>query len=484
MLKTSAAAQEGALAESKEQTSSVPGALLGLSLSIALASLSTSIAHVGLPTLAQAFAATFQNVQWVVLAYLVAVTSLIVGVGRLGDIYGRRRLLLAGILLFTAASVLCGFASTIWLLIAARTAQGLGAAAMMALTLALVGEIVPRARTGRAMGLLGTMSALGTALGPALGGVLLAGPGWRALFLVNVPLSIPAFLLARHFLPADRRHSQTTRVSFDGVGTMLLALALGTYALAMTIHPRHFGSLNFALLALAAGAAGLFVFVELRAPSPLVRLAMLREPGLRTGLLASGLVSTVMMTTLVVGPFYLSLALELEAAVVGLVLSVGPLAAALAGVPAGGLADRLGAQRAAVLGLIGIAGSSLALALLPAALGIAGYITPIVIITVAYALFQASNNTAVMRDISSEQRGVVSGMLNLSRNLGLITGASVMSAVFAFASMDTDPAMARREAVTRGMQVTFAVATILIVVALAIAVTGHAGKAQRSSPSG
>src|SRR5205085_6462518 len=140
-----------------------------------LSSLGTSIANVALPTLAQAFAASFQEVQWIVLAYLLAVTALIVGVGRLGDIVGRRRLLLAGLVLFTAASALCGAAPTLWMLVAARAAQGLGAAIMMSLTMALVGETIGKDRTGSAMGLLGTMSAIGTALGPSLGGILIAG---------------------------------------------------------------------------------------------------------------------------------------------------------------------------------------------------------------------------------------------------------------------------------------------------------------------
>src|SRR5713101_7153080 len=121
---------------------SVRWALASLSLSMLLSSLGTSIANVGLPTLAQAFNASFQEVQWIVLAYLLAITTLIVSVGRLGDIIGRRRLLLAGLVLFTVASVLCGVAPALWLLIAARAAQGIGAAIMMALTMAMVGEAV------------------------------------------------------------------------------------------------------------------------------------------------------------------------------------------------------------------------------------------------------------------------------------------------------------------------------------------------------
>ena len=131
---------------------SARGALAGLSLAILLASLGTSIANVALPTLAQAFDASFQEAQWVVLAYLLASTTVIVSVGRLGDLTGRRRLLIAGIALFTTASALCGVAPTLWTLIAARAVQGLGAAIMLALAMALVGETVPRHGRGARWG--------------------------------------------------------------------------------------------------------------------------------------------------------------------------------------------------------------------------------------------------------------------------------------------------------------------------------------------
>ncbi len=176
-------------------------ALAALSLSMLLAALGTSIANVALPTLAQEFAASFQAVQWVVLAYLLAVTTLIVSVGRLGDLIGRRRLLRAGIALFTLASIGCGVAPALGWLIAARAVQGLGAAILLALSLAFVGEVVPPARTGSAMGLLGSMSAIGTALGPSLGGLLVAGPGWRAIFLLQAPLGLLAWWLAGRHLP-------------------------------------------------------------------------------------------------------------------------------------------------------------------------------------------------------------------------------------------------------------------------------------------
>ena len=437
------------------ESGSIRWALAGLSLSMLQSSLATSSANVALPTLAQAFAASFQQVQWVVLAYLLAITTLIVSVGRLGDITGRRRLLLAGISLFTLASVLCGVAPTLSLLIAGRAAQGLGAAVMMALTMAFVGEMAPKSRTGSAMGLLGTMSAIGTALGPSLGGVLIAGLGWRAIFLVNVPMGALTFLLVLRYLPADRPLPATGRPGFDHVGTALLALTLAAYALAMTMGRGSFGPLNAALLLAAAMGAGLFVRAERMAASPLIRMAMLRDRALSGSLAMSALVSTVMMATLVVGPFYLARAFGLGAALVGVALSVGPIAAALAGVPAGRLVDRFGAQRMTMAGLGAIAAGCVALSMMPVTLGLPGYIAPIIVITVGYALFQTANNSAIMADIRPDQRGVIAGMLNLSRNLGLVTGASVMGTVFAAA----------------GMHTTFGVAAALIGTALAIALS-------------
>ncbi|MEO8506388.1 MAG: MFS transporter [Betaproteobacteria bacterium] len=477
-MKPITATRNEAVAGSAEPTPSVRWALASLSLSMLLSSLGTSIANVGLPTLAQAFDASFQEVQWVVLAYLLAITSLIVSVGRLGDITGRRRLLLAGILLFTVATSLCGLAPTLGLLIAARAAQGLGAAIMMALTMAFVGATVPKGKTGSAMGLLGTMSAIGTALGPSLGGILIAGFGWRAIFLVSVPLGVLTFFLAYRYLPVDRGEPKTDRAGFDGAGTLLLALTLGAYALAMTVHHDagrgSFGALNMALLLAAVVGGGLFVLAESTAASPLIRLAMFRDPGFSASLATSALVSTVMMSTLVVGPFYLSRTLGLDAALLGLVLAVGPLVVALTAVPSGRIADRFGAQRMTMVGLGAMAAGSFVLSLLPVTLGIPGYLAPIVVITVGYALFQTANNTAVMTDISLDQRGVVSGMLNLSRNLGLVSGASVMGAVFAFASATTDITTAHPVAVATGMRTTFAVAAALLVVALALVVGSRA----------
>lgn len=457
-------AKAGNLAEA----SSIRWALVGLSLSTLLPSLSTSIASVSLPTLAQTFSVSVQEVQWVVLAYLLATTAFVLSVGRLGDLTGRRKLLLVGLVVFTVASFLCGVATALWLLIAARALQGVGAAVILALSMALVGEAVPKEKTGSAMGLLGTMSAVGTALGPTLGGLLIAGLGWRAIFLINVPLGILTLFLAYRYLPVDRREQATARARFDIAGTLLLALALGAYALAMTLGRGQFNTFNVVLLVGALCGVGLFGLVEAKTTAPLIRLEVFRNPALSAGFATSTLVATVLMATLVVGPFYLAYGLKLDPAWVGLVMSVGPIVVALTSIPAGRVVDRIGAQRMSVIGLTGIVAGACSLALLPATVGIPGYIVPIAILTFGYALFQTANSTAIMKDVSADKRGAISGMLNLSRNLGLITGSSVMGAVFAFALGARDITQAQPAAVASGMHSTFAVAAFLIVLALVI----------------
>ncbi len=421
----------------------VAGVLASLALCTLLPSLAISSANVALPTLAADLGARFADVQWVVLAYLLATTTLIVGAGRLGDLIGKRRLLLSGIALFTAGSALCALAPTLPVLVAARAVQGAGAAAMLALTMALVGAALPKSRSGSAMGLLGSMSAVGTALGPSLGGVLIATFGWPAVFAINLPLGGLALAMAWRCLPADRGRGQAA--GFDLAGTGWLALTLGAYALAMTCQP--------ALLALAAAALALFLRTEARVASPLVRLARLRDPVLATGLAMNAAVSAVMMATLVVGPFHLSGALGLGAAAVGGLMSIGPVVSAFSGLPAGRLVDRFGPRRMTQLGLGAMAFGCGLIALLPTSLGAIAYVGPLIVVTPGYALFQAANNTAVMAEVPADQRGVVSGLLTLSRNLGLITGASAMAAVFA----------------AGGLHLSFAAATGLVLVALGLA---------------
>lgn len=376
-----------------------------------LAALGTSIANIALPTLVQAFDAPFAQVQSVVVAYLAALTLSAVFVGRLGDRFGLRLMFLAGLTLFALASLLCGIAPNLWMLIAARALQGIGAAFLMTLTMALMRETAGENQMGKAMGLLGTMSALGTALGPSLGGLMLSTLGWRGVFLVQVPLASLAIGLAIKTLPADRPR--------QSAGTTSL-LTLLTHQLV---------------------------------PSLAVNV----------------IVAAVMMTTLVIGPFYLGIGLALPTLLVGLVMSVGPVISILGGVPTGWAVDRWGTTKILFSGLALLTLGTILLAILPALFGVGGYIIAIIVLTPGYQLFQSANNTAVLAHIPRQARGTVSGLLSLSRNAGLILGASAMGAIFASGVGTSELAQAMPSAIASGMQLTFGIAAALMVLACVIA---------------
>lgn len=391
-----------------------PGiAFTALGLSVLLAALGTSIANVALPAVSEAFGAPFAAAQGVVVAYLAGLTVFAPLAGRLGDGLGLKPMLLLGLILFALASAVCACASGLTVLLAARALQGAGAAFMMTLATALMRETAGAARMGRAMGLMGTVSAVGTALGPALGGVLLGTLGWRSLFLLLSPLAAGALALAAWGLPAATAEAAPLPGSAEGTDGRLL-------------------------------------------------------PRLWPNLLANLLVAMVMMATLVVGPFYLRLSLGLTDAAMGLALAVGPALSILSGVPAGRLVDRHGAGPAAWGGLILLAMGAGLLALLPPEFGLCGYVAALLVLTPGYQLFLAANTTATLANVPPVRRGTASGLLGLSRNLGLMAGAAVLGALFAHAAGLAAPGAASPDLVTAGMRTTFLVAAGLMLAAAMI----------------
>lgn len=326
------------------------------------------------------------------------------------------------------------------------------------------------------MGLLGTVSAIGTALGPSLGGALLSITGWPAVFAVLAGLGGVTFLIGMRMLPSAPA-AVSKASSFDLQGMSLLALALGAYALSTTLGGAHPRLLTVGLLVLAAVGVGTFVVVERRTASPLVRLELLKDRSLSAGLVSLALVSTIMMATLVVGPFYLSKVLGLGPVATGLVMSVGPGVAALVGLPAGRLVDVYGSARVMIGGLIGVVAGAVLMTLLPGWFGIGGYIGGLSTITAGYALFQAANNTAIMAGAPQDRRGLTSSLMGLARNLGLITGASAMGAVFAVGSNGV-PVLGLSAGAQTGMQLTFGVGAGLAAIALEIVQRALAGSSR------
>jgi len=437
--------------------------LASLSLAMLLPSLGISVANIALPSLRAAFDVTSQEAQWVVIAYLVAVTSSLVTAGRLGDLLGRKMLLLIGIAVFSFASLAAVFASTIWVVVLARGIQGVGAAMMMSLTVAAVSDAVPAERSGTAMGLLGTVSAIGTAAGPSLGGLLVGMFGWHSIFVLMAGTGLLAAFSVGTQLPAVA--TVRRRPAFDLPGALVLMLTVAAFALATTLSP--FTFVNAVLAGVAVLGVATFVLMERRAASPLVQLEMLQRPPIAAGLLSIALVSAIVMTTLVVGPFYLTGVLGLDTATAGLVMTIGPTVSAIVGLPAGQIVDRNGPTVVTYVGLFTLLVGTLVMMILPSGIGLPGYICGLVAITSGYALFQAANNTALVAGASKDQRGVTSALLALGRNVGLITGASAMGALFALASGGA------KTGGQHGLQVVFAVASGFVAVALGLSAWAH-----------
>ncbi|MEQ9900729.1 MFS transporter [Pectobacterium punjabense] len=396
---------------SGEPEKSKTGITITLALSILSASLGTSIANIALPTLTAIFSAPFAQVQAVVIAYLAAMAISVVIAGRLGDRYGLKPVFIAGLALFAVASLLCALAPQLWQLIVARTLQGIGAAFLMTLGMALLRQTAGEKHVGQAMGILGAVSALGTALGPSVGGWLLTTAGWRSLFWVQIPLVIIVLFLAFTLLPATQ---VKTKAQLSGISPIRY----------MTLLPN-----------LTINAA----------------------------------VASAMMTTLIIGPYYLGLGLSLHETLVGVVMAVGPAIAIFCGIPSGRLVDIWGFRRALYVGLSLVTAGTFMLAILPNLLGVTGYILSMVVLTPGYQLFQAANNTATLADIPGNQRGTVSGLLNLSRNIGLIVGASIMGQIFALSTGTEDFTHATPSSLASGLQFTFFLAGSMILAAIAFA---------------
>ena len=390
-------------------------AMMGLAMVVLLSSFNISVVSVALPVLAQTYSVPMSDVQWLVVIYLVAMTCLMPIAGFLGDRFGRKPLLLSGLSIFIVATIGCTLTENLNLLILSRFIQGSGAALLVSLAMTFVSDLIPSSKMGFAMGVLGTMSAVGTALGPVLGGFLVTYFHWHTLFYVSFPFCILSFLILANQLPA------TTPVvkKLMNKGVLLIQLQGNNVLLRSCIT-------NF-------------------------------------------LVSAVIMSTMVVGPFYLMDGVGLAPEQIGLIMSVGPIVAAITGTPAGKLTDSWGTSVVIRLGLSVMLSGCFLIALnslwaLNSIWATFGYAIPFMLITAGYATFQAANNTAVMKKAKEGGKGVTSALLNFSRNLGLMTGASVIGWLYLVAM---SLAQAGQDKSVIAFAVTFFISASLVALALA-----------------
>ena len=405
-----------------------------IALGVIMATLDASVVTIALPTLQRAFGAPLSTVEWVALAYSLTLTGLMLAAGRLADARGRRSVYGAGLILFTVASGLCGAAPTVGALIALRVLQGVGAALVSGNGSALLVHAFPPEQRGRALGAFGAMVGVGLAVGPPLGGLVVAHASWRWIFLVNLPLGVLTWNMLQRRVPADPPSAvdapgPTSLFGF-GVAPFAWAVALASLALALTRGPDA-GWSQPSVLGIGMGGVlllVLFIASQRAASSPLLPLDLVAGP------LGAAVTLTFLGQVLSAGVgFHMPLVLEetggFTPARSGAWLSLLPLAALLCAPVAGRLADRLGARTLTTAGLLLTAIGLWILSQLgamPAGLRLAA---GLVLVGVGLGLFSVPNASAVMSLVPYDRVGVASGLQGTTRNLGLTAGIALTGAM-------------------------------------------------------
>lgn len=394
--------------------------------------LDASIVSLALPTLHLAFHVGVGAVEWVALAYLLTLVSVVVAVGRVADMTGRKLLYIYGFGLFILGSALCGLAPSLAFLIGARVLQALGAAMLQANSVALIVQAMPEGKLGRGIGIQGAAQAVGLAVGPAVGGLLITIGGWRLIFFVNVPAGLLGMLLGWFLLPRSR--SLLQRESFDWFGLVLFVPAITAPLAAISLGIEYGWTSPVIVTSIAVGVVFTVLFIrqEFHDDAPLISPALFR--GLPfTASLGSGLLSyLIMFGVLFIVPFYLESRRGVSTASAGVLLTALPIALGLVAPFAGKLSDRIGSTIVATGGMLATVIGLCVLAILrrPEILLVA----ELAWIGIGLGMFTPANNAAIMLAAPRTHAGLAGGILNMARGLGTSLGVALTGLIFALLS--------------------------------------------------
>lgn len=454
-----------------------------------LGTVDSSIVNIALPTLVKDYSTSFATVQWVVLIYLLTVTTLMMTVGRLADMVGKKNIYLAGFGVFTIGSVLCGLAPGIYWLIGFRALQALGAVMVVALGMAIVTEAFPPQERGKALGINGAVVSLGIVLGPTLGGLIIETLSWHWIFFVNLPVGIVGMWMVHRNVPV----SQPQRFQyFDIAGAVTLFVSILALLLALTFGQNlGFGDWRvLGLLVLWITFLVLFVRVETIVRQPMIDLALFKNPLFRINLITGFLTFIVMSGTTLIMPFYLEDILEYSTSQTGLLMGVLPIALGLSAPLSGMLSDKLGTRLITMIGLMVLVMGYIAMSTLGQTTTALGFALRILPIGLGMGIFQSPNNSAIMGSAPRGRLGVVSGMLAITRTLGQTSGIAVFGAVWAARVFAKAGAVysggvtaAPPAAQVAGLQETFYIMIAIITIGMALGIwayfTDRREKAQR-----
>jgi EmrB/QacA subfamily drug resistance transporter len=463
--------------------------LAAVAMGIFLATIDSSIVNVALPTLVNDFQADFAVVQWVVLAYLLTLTALLLSFGRLADMLGKKPIYLAGFVIFTLGSVLCALAPGIYWLIAFRILQAIGATAILALGMAIVTEAFPAEERGRALGITGAVVSIGIIIGPALGGLILAFLSWHWIFLVNLPIGIFGIWLVLRNVPFLQPPGEQ-RFDFIGAGLLLTGLLAFLFALTIGQQAGFQDPMVMALGLLAFIVLGLFLYYESRAPQPMIDLKIFRNLQFSINLTTGFITFIAIAGTTLLMPFYLENILGYNTKMVGVLMAVVPIAMGITAPISGSLSDRFGTRTITIIGLATLTVGYYLLSRLSMNSSAQQYILLFLPIGLGMGIFQSPNNSAIMGTASRDRLGIVSGMLAVTRTLGQTAGIAVIGALWASRVLTLTSPFPSGGATNAppvlqvaALQETFVTLAILLSFALILAIYGLFAQQQKTARS-
>ncbi len=401
-------------------------------IGIFMATLDSSIVNISLPKIALSFHVPLSGmVEWVVIAYLVVIASLLLTLGRLSDMVGQKPLWVTGLGIFTLGSILCGASPSLPLLVLFRSLQGLGGAAIMAVSPAMTARAFPPGERGRAFGLIAVIVAAGTSTGPPLGGLITEVLSWRWIFYLNVPIGVIGMIAGFRLLTEPMQLRRGAH-RFDPLGAVLLSAALTCLILALSFG-QETGWNSLTIRGLFAAAAILlvaFVIHERRVSHPIVDLTIFHNRLFSAAITSSFFAFLALFAVVFLMPFYLEELLAMPPDRAGLIMTAVPLTISLVAPFSGWLSDRIGSQILSSLGLaIGSAGLWFLSNLTPQA-GTFDIVWPLVVAGFGQGLFQSPNNNAIMSSVPHQRLGIASGFLASVRVLGQAASVALAGAIF------------------------------------------------------
>jgi len=404
-------------------------AMLTVWIGIFMATLDGSILNVALPTLTQVFKTDITTIEWVVMAYLLTITSLLLSLGRLSDMIGRKNIFTAGIALFTIGSGLCATSTNEGQLIFFRVIQGVGAAMVMATGVAIITHAFPTRERGKAMGLIGTVVSIGSMAGPVTGGFLIENVGWQSIFYINIPIGFMGTFMALKVLQKD----ETTKgQTFDIPGALALFISLISLLLALSEgQGLGWGSIIIILLfILSIVFFIIFIFIENKACQPVMELKHFRNRSFAAANISAMISFIAMFTVILLMPFYLQNELGYSPQSVGVVFIAVPLVMSVVSPVSGWLSDRTNSHILSSIGIGFATISILSLGFLDHNSSFIDVALRLALLGLGMGLFQAPNNSIIMGSLPKERLGIAAGIMGTMRNMGMVIGVAVSGAVF------------------------------------------------------